>query len=59
MKRQMLVLVLISSVLLAACGGAPAPATNQPTAAPATGGQKVRTIGMNRARMTVFPPYLS
>jgi multiple sugar transport system substrate-binding protein len=37
MKRQMLVLVLISSVLLAACGGAPAPATNQPTAAPASG----------------------
>src|SRR5437870_1605949 len=35
MKRQMLVFVLISTVLLAACGGAPAPATNQPTAAPA------------------------
>jgi len=35
MKRQMLILVLISSVLLAACGGAPAPAANQSTAAPA------------------------
>ena len=38
MKRQMLVLVLISSVLLAACGGPAAPATNQPTAAPAPSG---------------------
>ena len=35
MKRQILVLVLISSVLLAACGGAAAPAGTQPTAAPA------------------------
>ena len=37
MKRQMLVFVLISSVLLAACAGTAAPATNQPTAAPAAG----------------------
>jgi multiple sugar transport system substrate-binding protein len=41
MKRQILVLVLISSVLLAACGGAPA--TSQPTAAPAAGGSTAAT----------------
>jgi len=35
MKRQMLILVLIGSMLLAACGGAAAPVANQPTAAPA------------------------
>jgi multiple sugar transport system substrate-binding protein len=33
MKRQMLVFVLISSVLLAACGGTAAPVATQPTAA--------------------------
>jgi multiple sugar transport system substrate-binding protein len=32
MKRQILVLALISCVLLAACGGAAPPASNQPTA---------------------------
>jgi len=38
MKRQMLVLVLIGSILLAACGGAAPSVSNQPTAAPAAPG---------------------
>ena len=29
------------------------------SAAPATGGQNVRTMGTKRARMTVLPPYFS
>jgi len=37
MKRQILVLVLISSVLLAACGGTAAPVANQPTPSTSSG----------------------